>query len=372
MKTFGKTCATLLVVILLLGAALGIGRAITGSWDIRDWGKKPDTEQTMPDDKGGNKNKNGGAIVNESTSNGIKLMSAKIAPVAYAANGISAQADSAYKLTATVTPADAMNKAVDWSIAWVNGNGTFASGKTVTDYVTVTPTSDGALTANVECKQAFGEQIKVTVTSRDNPAMKAECTVDYAQKVTDMSLSFGDIKCVQDNYTLIDWVTGNAATPKGGTVDFNYTTSTYTLAENFNISVDVDLYYSPLGKSPFSSLNFKNKNFLSNMTSAIVNNESVDVYFNETFFVNYLVGNVPNLVPIQGNNWNNNSGAINFVHALFEGEYENSVDSFYITITVTLDGTYSDYTYTTKLAVGSYTHVSDVTGVSVDKSNLVF
>ena len=71
-------------------------------------------------------------------------MSAKIAPVAYAANGISAQADSAYKLTATVTPADAMNKAVDWSIAWVNGNGTFASGKTVTDYVTVTPTPNAA------------------------------------------------------------------------------------------------------------------------------------------------------------------------------------------------------------------------------------
>lgn len=362
--------AFVLVFVMLIGMCLQFFG--TGKQKPSEWFKKPDTEQTMPDDKGGDKSKSGGAIVNESASIGIKLMSAKIAPAAYSANGISAQADSAYALTATIIPADVMNKAVDWSIAWVNGNGTFASGKTVTDYVTVTPTSDGALTANVVCKQAFGEQIKVTATSRDNPTMKAECTVDYAQKVTDMSLSFGDVSCVQDDYTLIDWVTGNAATPKGGTVDFNYTTSTYTLAENFNISVDVDLYYSQLGKSPFSSLNFKDKNFLSNITSAIVNNESVDVYFNETFFVNYLVGNVPNFVPIQGNNWNNNSVAKNFVRELFEGGYENSVDSFYITITVTLDGTYSDFIYTTNLAVGSYTYVSYVTGISVDKSNLVF
>lgn len=44
---------------------------------------------------------------------------------------------------------------VDASSAW-------ATGKTVTDYVTVTPTANGALTANVECIKDFGEQIKVT------------------------------------------------------------------------------------------------------------------------------------------------------------------------------------------------------------------
>lgn len=169
--------AFVLVFVLLTGVCLQIFG--TGKQKPSEWFKKPDTEQTQPKEDSGVNEVAGGAVINESASNGIKLMSARIAPTAYAANGISPQADSAYTLTATITPADANNKAVDWSIAWVNSNSAYASGKTVTNYVTVTPTSDGALTANVECKQAFGEQIKVTATSRDNPAMKAECTVDY-------------------------------------------------------------------------------------------------------------------------------------------------------------------------------------------------
>lgn len=99
-------------------------------------------------------------------------------------------AESAYTLTATITPDDASNKAVDWSVAFVNPSSAWATGKTVTDYVTVTPTSDGALTANVECKQAFGEQIVVTVVSRDNAEATATCTVDYAAKVVSLQMDF--------------------------------------------------------------------------------------------------------------------------------------------------------------------------------------
>ena len=91
-------------------------------------------------------------------------------------------------LTATVSPETADNKAVDWAVLFVNPSSSWASGKTVTDYVTVTPTSDGALTANVNCLKAFGEQIKVTVTSRVNPEAKAECTLDYARRILDTAL----------------------------------------------------------------------------------------------------------------------------------------------------------------------------------------
>lgn len=360
--------AFVLVFVLLTGVCLQIFG--TGKQKPSEWFKKPDTEQTQPKEDSGVNEVAGGAVINESASNGIKLMSARIAPTAYAANGISPQADSAYTLTATITPADANNKAVDWSIAWVNSNSAYASGKTVTNYVTVTPTSDGALTANVECKQAFGEQIKVTATSRDNPAMKAECTVDYAQKITNMSLAFGNVNCVQNDYTSIGWVTGANATSSGGAVNFSYDTSIYTCAENFNISVDVDLHYEQLGASPFNSLKFNNSVFQEAMKSAIVDNESVNVYFNESFFVSYLVGTAANKV-VQNSMWTN--GALPFVQYLFKGGYEeNERDCFYFTVTVTFDGTYSDYTYTTKLYVGSYTHVSDVTGVSVNKSNLIF
>ena len=127
---------------------------------------------------------NGGMVIGESTGNGVSLMSAKIAPEYFAENGISEQAESAYLLTATITPDNADNKAVDWSVSFVNPASEWATGKTVTDYVTVTPTADGALTANVECLQVFGEQIKVTVISRDNENATADCMVDYAKRVT--------------------------------------------------------------------------------------------------------------------------------------------------------------------------------------------
>ena len=92
-------------------------------------------------------------------------------------------------MTATIVPDYASNKAVDWSVSWVNANSAFASGKTVTDYVTVTPTSDGALTANVVCKQAFGEQIQIIVTSRDNSNVTAVCLLDYAKRITGVSFT---------------------------------------------------------------------------------------------------------------------------------------------------------------------------------------
>ena len=108
----------------------------------------------------------------------------------YVSPDVSTYADTnSYTITATITPSDATNKKVDYSIAWKNPSSTWASGKTVTSYVTVTPSSDGALTATVTCKQAFAEQAIVTVTSRDNSSVTATCTVDYKQRITSLPLT---------------------------------------------------------------------------------------------------------------------------------------------------------------------------------------
>ena len=170
----------ILLVVVIVGAAALVGVLSNG---FKDWTKFQPDEQTEQTDETAD---NGGAIIGESVGNGVKLMSAKIPVAEYAANGVSAQAETAYTLTATITPNDASNKAVNWSVAFVNPSSSWANGKKVTDYVTVTPV-DSVLTATVECKQAFGEQIKVTVTSVDNPEKSASCTVDYAQKVTGAS-----------------------------------------------------------------------------------------------------------------------------------------------------------------------------------------
>lgn len=168
--------AIFLAAALLLGIILGVVFWQRGNIVFKSIGEEQAEE--LPKDEGG-------AVIGESVGSGVKLMSAKIATADYAANGISPMAETAYTLTATITPSTADNKAVDWSVAWVDPSSSWASGKTVTDYVTVTPTSDGALTANAECLQAFGEQIKITVTSRANTYASASCTVDYARKILD-------------------------------------------------------------------------------------------------------------------------------------------------------------------------------------------
>ena len=130
---------------------------------------------------------NGSPVTNE---NGEQLPSDETVPMPKAMTFRSAAAldtqEAAYDsvtLKATVYPDyDYVDKTVDWSVAFVNPASEWATGKTVTDYVTVTPTSDGALTATVQCLQPFGEQIKVTVTSRDNPSAKADCTVDFSAR----------------------------------------------------------------------------------------------------------------------------------------------------------------------------------------------
>ena len=176
MSNKARWTATVIAIIL---AFVGIAAAFVGIFSdgFTNWDKfKPEEEQTEVAE-------NGGMVVGDSVGSGISLKSTKIAAEDYAVYGISPLAESAQTLTATITPSNAADKTVDWTVAWVNASSSWATGKTVTDYVTVTPTSDGALTATVECLQAFGEQIKVTVTSRQNAEATASATVDYAKRL---------------------------------------------------------------------------------------------------------------------------------------------------------------------------------------------
>ena len=195
------------VIALALVAILSIG--LLCALFIRP---QEEEEDTVPKD---------GAVLSETVEDGVSLMSAKIMPMAYAANGVSALADTAYTLTATVEPDYEGEKTFDWSVKFQNTSSSWASGKTVTDYVTVTPTLDGANTAMVECKQAFAEKILVTCTSRDYAGLSATCTVDYAQRITGMDV------------TLEGSRTGNKEIPAGEEVTINFTyyggTSSYNV-----------------------------------------------------------------------------------------------------------------------------------------------
>ena len=170
-------------------ATAGLAVATDG---FKSFKKNDNIQMELPEEN------NGETVIGESTGNGVKVMSAKIAKEDYVANGISPLAETAYTLTATVLPADTTNKKVDWSIAFKNASSTWASGKTVTDYVTVTPSADGALTAVVENVAAFGEQIVVKATSRDNAEAYATCTVEYLQRTTGYTFNL-DGKALSEN-----------------------------------------------------------------------------------------------------------------------------------------------------------------------------
>ena len=180
-------------------------------------------EQEQPNDE----EDDGGAVINEGESNGIKLMSAKISPENYDEYGISPMAETAYQLTATI---------VDWTIAFVNAESEWATGKTVTDYVTVTPTADGALTANVECLQAFGEQVRVTVTSRDNTSVKANATVDYTEKLSAVKATFGSTVLTNGMTKSFDL---DASGQPAEVWTFDYTTSAHTIADEYTTTVKI-------------------------------------------------------------------------------------------------------------------------------------
>ena len=235
--------------IVLGGLAFGLG-----------WVQKAPAEPAQP---------GGELVVNDAEESGISLMSARIAPEEYAANDVSPLAETAYELTATITPEEATDKTVDWSVEWYDTkNSSWDNDKDVNDYITVTPTEDGALTATAECLQAFAVQIKIIVTSRDNPAAYAECVCDYAQKLQNVSVMVeapGDTSNYLTPYTsatdyAVNEFDGNSEEYRVMvTLDWgsSYET-TYTVTDQYN--EDLEITVTPRGNiGIIMGLGFSNK-----------------------------------------------------------------------------------------------------------------
>lgn len=178
-KTIKKVAAGCLALMCM--ATAGITAVATNGFGYKQTEKKVETGVNA--DMGGTYEAEG--------NKGIKLMNAVIAAADYDEYGVSPMAETAQLLTATINPGYATNKNVTWSVSWKNPSGTWATGKAVTDYVTVTPTSTGSNTATVECLQAFSEQVVVTVASESDPEITATTTVDYAKRLTEAYIDFG-------------------------------------------------------------------------------------------------------------------------------------------------------------------------------------
>lgn len=100
-------------------------------------------------------------------------------------------------VTANVEPATATNKAVDWSVMWSDST----KSESVTDYVTVTPASNGSTTATITCYKAFSGDILVVVTTREG-GYTADCVVSFVGKPTSLTLTSVNANKSGDKYGL--------------------------------------------------------------------------------------------------------------------------------------------------------------------------
>lgn len=185
--SFGKTIGA-----IVLAAVFAVGGAVAGWYaHEQNWfglTVKANAEET------------GGLVVTPDASEdetgpeepqnpGIRIAAARMSAEEAASAGVSELSESAYSLTATVTPEYADQQQFDWTVQFNNAESEWASGKTASDYVTVTPAADGAATATVSCSEEFAEPMTITCTVRGYD-LTATCSVDYAQRITGMNVWF--------------------------------------------------------------------------------------------------------------------------------------------------------------------------------------
>ncbi len=170
--------------------ALGLG-AVTDwyrNWNAKSWfnywGKGAPVQQPVDPDTPDTPDEPSKPV--DRPENPVAVSSIRMASSVTYSAGNSSMTTS---IKAIVLPADAWDKSVNFTAAWNNPSSTWANGKTVDEYVTVT--ANGA-TATVTCEQAFGEQIIITCTSVDNPEAVSTCTVDYEKRVTNATAKIVD------------------------------------------------------------------------------------------------------------------------------------------------------------------------------------
>lgn len=157
---------SVLCAVLVLGAVLGVVFGMNHSSEDLNVSKDMSEQD--------------GLVISQEVSKGITLLSGVATT---AADGTTTKT-----ITATVEPAGAnVHDPLSWEFAFKDPSSTWATGKNVSDYVTISVSSD-TLICTVTCKQAFGEQIVLNVSSKTKNA-SASANVDYVKRVTDFTFT---------------------------------------------------------------------------------------------------------------------------------------------------------------------------------------
>ena len=185
----------LLIFVLLAG--------MIGAWVML---LKPENEAPQQEEE---------VIEEESGAAEVRSVALAMQAAAAANGGVSKE------LTATVYPSDARNKAVDWTLEWLDTE----KQDVLSEYLTLVPSSDGANTATLTCLQAFEGEALVTVRVvfvGDPTSLTVSCDATTA------SGSFGSYYelGVGNSYTF-DLIPDNAFGFVGAECNYSYTVTGY-------------------------------------------------------------------------------------------------------------------------------------------------
>lgn len=175
------------LVIALMMALIILVVGFAGCAKVKEYAKKAEDEidkyidvSAVTDDQG-----------NELSPGVVYEMPSGLVFKDCASTSESASGAASVSITATVYPVTASNKAVDWLVSWATPESVFASGKQVTDYVTVVPTYDGSPIAVVTCHLPFeSEVIRITCVTRER-GYTASCNVTFLGNPDRLSIITG-------------------------------------------------------------------------------------------------------------------------------------------------------------------------------------
>lgn len=306
---------------------------------------------------------NNNVVVTPQESGGAMTLSVMRAPEPTAGTTIEGETDyegETLTITATVFPDNsADNTGLDWSMAFKNPSSAWATGKTLSEYMTLTPSGTdvaGSKTVSVKCLKPFGEQIVITATSQDNPEVKATCTADFAQRIESATLKFGDLNVNLGGETNVKWELNPNGVGVGGATNVTTEKSdVYTLAEDFTYTVTAESSYT---EESYFKLNGTGVTYTapgditeSGLTFNYALFDTMHMFildrFNDFYFYQ---ATASELIPY----------------------FSNIENGHVLNIRLTVTGAHSVTEYTSKIMVVGYTNSSVISNIQFDTPNLVF
>ena len=343
-RTIKRLSAVLFAVLLI--AALVLSVLTKGFTDWRFGKEKPSVNDLN----------NNVVVTPQEGNDGIRLMVEFQPGVTQEDNETDYESET-LTVTATVSPDNsADNTGLDWSMAFKNPSSAWATGKTLSDYMTLTPSGTdaaGSKKVSVKCLKPFGEQVVITATSQDNLEVTASCTADFAQRIESATLKFGDLNVNLGGDTNVKWELNPNGTGVGGATSVTSSKSdVYTLAEDFTYTVTLTsnngffqldgktITFTDPGDVTTGGITFDYAQF--DTLHMMIIDRIDDFCFYEA--------SVSELIPY----------------------FSEITDGYLFDVTLTFTGEHTEQVFTSVLKVNGYTNSSVISDVQFDNSGLVF